>query len=146
MPQTLAHVSVGLVVLLSAVSVIAADLPASSLSEQQAMKTLSLEPFGKISICLPLNVLITPSTPSEQVGDGLSQYHFKLDGQPSVLSSIQGSVRNGTLHLESEASFKIGSNVKLTVSPHSYSCHLHTLSSKFDILEKCRYLGGAKLC
>jgi hypothetical protein len=68
----------------------------------------SVPAFNTVRICVPFNVLISPSS-------GADQYQVVLDADSSVGQALQASVSNDVLSLGVSGSFQTSNPIKLTV-------------------------------
>ena len=75
---------------------------------------IQLDPFGTISNCLPISVLVQPNATSDQL------FTLVVEAEPSVLAALShnvtGAGQGGTLLLENTADFNTTRPIKMTVT------------------------------
>ena len=81
---------------------------------ERGPKVVPLAGFHSLDVCTPLNIAIVPTLSSQP-----DQYYLKIQGTPTLLSSLQGRVESGILRLETKASFEVEADAQLVVSSSS---------------------------
>ena len=79
-----------------------------SLMPHAALTTKTVGRFNAVSVCVPFNVLITPSAST-------NQYQVLLDADDSVQQTLQATVGNNVLSLGVSGNFQTSNPIKLTV-------------------------------
>ena len=75
-------------------------------------RTVRLEPFRAVQICVPFNVLLLPTPALPQFGN----YSLTVEAEGPVLDAVAVNVVNDTLQLEVVEGFATSFPVKLVVS------------------------------
>lgn len=86
--------------------------------EEDAPENRPLQPFNKVQIKVPFNVLVAPS----------SKYQLTLEAEPAVRASVVADVSEGSLSLGTSAPFSTTKPVKVTVGLPADQLHVLNLA------------------
>ena len=87
-------------------------VPVAAPAAQLPTTSLQLEGFSTIQVCLPVNVLVVPTSSRQST--------FTAGAEPAVLQALSASVNSGVLYLQSSGTFNTSNVVTVQVRSESF--------------------------